>query len=290
MRCKNILVVLMIILSILILPLVLAIKTPILVYSHPNHTVSINIVNPETENSLEHFVGNSGKSGIFSKDASVTREFKVILLASKNKKFAVPPVTFGNYTPGQTLEFLLTKTDVKEITNQEPEVKMENKSEENNKSESKNSTITESVPEQNQSEENISNKDAKESINETNLAGITGKAVSENEGPGLRSIFVKIGAIIFLAIFSLFAVFLTLKTISKRKTKTQEKNEKIKLTKYQDFKDKMQKNKEVDKKLSEAEKRLKQTQEEVDRLKKIKEIESEMHKKEKELNRLKRKE
>jgi hypothetical protein len=292
MRWKSSIFVIVLILLIFVFPLVLAVKTPILIHSHPNHTISINIIEPKTEDSLEHFVGNSGKSGIFAKDTSVTQEFKVVLLASKNKKFAVPPTSFGNYTPGETLEFLLTKTEVKEISDQEPKETEEKK---DNKSSSENATLqTESVPEQKaeETEKNqLQREEKQEETENKSLTGITGKAVSEtNNDSELKDILIKVGSIIFLAVFALFTVFLTLKTISKRKTKIQEKGGNIKLTKYQDFKDKMQKNRKVDKKLSEAEKRLKQAQQEVDRLKRIKEIESELNKREKELNKLKGKE
>jgi hypothetical protein len=279
-------------LLIFVSPIVLAVKTPIIVHSHPNHTISINLVDPETEESLEHFVGNSGKSGIFSKDAQVDEEFKLVLLVSKDKKFVVPPTTFGNYTPGSTLEFLLTKTEIKKISDQDISDSKDTEEQEENINESVNTEIDSEATQENEEAAGQEISEDEEENNEQTsneaLAGITGKAISDDEKPLTRGIMMKIGIIIFLSIFSLFGVFLTLKLVSQRKNRTKEDN--IKFTKYQDFKEKIQKSSAVSKKLSEAEKRLKSAQDEVERLKRIREIEKEMHKNEKELNKLKKKE
>jgi len=261
MKRGNILGVIFLIAFLAVMPSAQAFMTKITINTYQNHTVAINVLDPRDKSTRDHFSGNSGESGIFvlNYDAPTTMPFALMTLVSKDKKFVVSPKIFGNFTVGDDIEFDLFLGAVKKVLD---ESAIENLT--TNSTEAINQTETSS----NITESNITSSEENNSID----AGIVGSAISEPEESSTKKI-----AYFIIAIAVLLGAFIGLVVMKQKSSVALEqpednssgnsKSDTINKQAITAVKEQVQIHKDT---IEDAEKKLKEAQNELLRLKKDK--------------------
>jgi len=208
------------------LTLVSAVNTPIKVKTYSNHTVSINVIDPETDESLKHSYGQSDNYGVYSIDfVSEARQFSLVLLVSKDKKFVVSPTEFGNFSTGQALEFKLLPGIAQQIKDDEEPKTTEPDEPENNTEEPKTTNTENDV-------EPETTTNSSEIPAET--GDITGQAIAETDSGGsfFTNKYTIVGYIIVGILAISFVIFIVGKKLAKNRGP-----KKFTVKKFSDFKE-----------------------------------------------------
>ncbi len=235
--------------------------TPVKITTYPNHTVSINFVHPETQESLDHFSGESDRFGEYSVEFTQERVFDLIILLSKDKKFVVPPTKLEGFNPGEALEFEIFNGEIKQIgvTITDDSNETDTNQTDSNQTDTNQTTLNET-----DSDENLT-LDTSSQTQDQQV--ITGEAVEGNESRGYFSSALYI--IIIVVVLAVIVVLFVLKGSLFKKVPGS-----FKIRKYSEIKDQLEKKKaeepsspERDKELLEAEEKIKEAQEEIKRIK-----------------------
>jgi len=241
-----------------------ALLTPVTVKTYPNYTISIDFINPSTQESLEHFSGQSDRFGEFTVEfSSSASTFDLILLLSKDKKFIIRPTKLEGFTAGEALKFEMFSGEIKQITG----------GTEDNEDETTGTTDNNSTENETEANETASNQSTEVIVDTTSDSqeqqAITGGAIEGNETKGYFSgaLYIIILAVVLVVIVVLFVL----------KNSLFKKNpENFKVRKYSEIKDQLEKRKEGepitlsserDKELLEAEEKIKEAQEDIKKIK-----------------------
>ncbi len=243
--------ILMLVVSLVLAPIVSAVTTPIEFRGYPNHNLSAYVINSNDGSEITSLNQDIDSSGITTINLdSGTVKFYVVATIKKEGKIIKKAATYGNYTAGNSVYINLNEeipaTPVVAVAEPAENTTEENEIETN---------TTEGIVEETAT------------IEPNSEAKITGKSIFSGENILAKKWYIIIVASVLFASVIVFFVI--------KKVKSPAAPENIKIRKYSEMKEELEARKEDESSVSyhessellEAEKKIKEAQEDIERIK-----------------------